>query len=138
LLLTTWLKAYSTSFYRRLHTLSILNEAEQEERETKQERGVVQHLLPGGKQRCREETLPEEVISDDDHKVRDSGRRVRTQESEDDSSYKSSQGELGTAQDGDIQLTSGIRTNPIFAVFSLPDHQLDLPSLPTRLMILNQ
>jgi hypothetical protein len=68
-----------------------LNEAEQEEQETKQERGVVQHLLPGAKKRRREETPPEEVSSDDDHKLADDERRVRTRESEDDSSYKSSQ-----------------------------------------------
>jgi hypothetical protein len=68
-----------------------LNEAEQEEQETKQERGVVQHLLPGAKKRRREETPPEEVSSDDDHKLADDERRVRTRESEDDSSYKSSE-----------------------------------------------
>ena len=62
-----------------------LNEAEQEEQETKQERGVVQHLLPGAKKRRREKTPPEEVSSEEDE------RRVRSRESEDDSSYKSSQ-----------------------------------------------
>ncbi len=66
-----------------------LNEAEHEEQETKQERGVVQQLLPGTKKRRRDETPPEEVSSDDE--LADDGRRVRTRESEDDSSYKSSQ-----------------------------------------------
>jgi hypothetical protein len=68
-----------------------LNEAEQEEQETKQERGVVQYLLPGAKKRRREKTPPEEVSSDDDHKLADDERRVRTRDSEDDSSYESSQ-----------------------------------------------
>ncbi|KAH8648714.1 hypothetical protein BGZ60DRAFT_534855 [Tricladium varicosporioides] len=68
-----------------------LNEAEQAEQETKQERRVVQHLLPGAKKRRRDETLPEEVSSDDDHRLADNRRRVRTRDSEDDSSYKSSQ-----------------------------------------------
>jgi len=53
-----------------------LNEAEYEEQETKQERGVVQQLLPGAKKRRRDVTPPEEVSSDDEHA--DDGRRVRT------------------------------------------------------------
>jgi hypothetical protein len=53
-----------------------LDEAEQEEGETKQERGVIQHLLPGAKKQRLEETPSEEVISDGDHKVTDGGCRV--------------------------------------------------------------
>jgi hypothetical protein len=67
-----------------------LDEAEKEEQETKQERGVVQHLLPGAKKRRREKTPLEEISSDDDRKLAGDDRRVRAQES-DDSSYKSSQ-----------------------------------------------
>jgi hypothetical protein len=59
--------------------------------ETKQERKVVQHLLPGTKKRRREKTPPEEINSDDDHKLVDDDRSVRVRDSEDDSSYKSSQ-----------------------------------------------
>lgn len=36
-----------------------LNEAEQEEQEAKQKRGVVQRLVPGAKKRRREKTPPE-------------------------------------------------------------------------------
>ena len=59
-----------------------LNEAEQEEQKSNQERGVVQVLLPGAKKRRREETPPEEASSDDEYKQR---------KSDDGSSYKSSQ-----------------------------------------------
>ena len=68
-----------------------LNEAEQREQNTKEKRGLVEYLLPGIKKRRREETLLEEVSSDDDHKLVDDERRVRTRDSEDDSSYKLSQ-----------------------------------------------
>jgi hypothetical protein len=68
-----------------------LNEAEREEQETKEERGVVQRLLPGAKKRRREKTPPEEISSDDDHKLADDDRRVRARDSDDDSSYKPSQ-----------------------------------------------
>jgi hypothetical protein len=76
-----------------------LNEAEQEEQEAKQERGVVQRLLPGAKKRRREKTPPEDVNSEDDRGHADVERRVRARASEDDSSYQSSQSELPVEDD---------------------------------------
>lgn len=65
-----------------------LEEAEQED---KRRQGDVQSLLPGAKKRRREYTPPDEVNSEDERRLAEDERRVRARESEDDSSYKSSQ-----------------------------------------------
>jgi hypothetical protein len=65
-----------------------LNEAEQEEQEAEQERGVIQRLLPGAKKRRREKTPPEDINSEDDRRHVDNERMVRARASADDSSYK--------------------------------------------------
>jgi len=53
-----------------------LNEAEQEEQEAKQKRGVVQHLVPSAKKRRWEKTLLEDVNSEDDRRHANDERMV--------------------------------------------------------------